>query len=439
MMRIEKPFVSKNILFALFLAVFLVVALPVKQAKAYCTCCSCYCIYTCCNMGSTNQFITDAFNDYRSDFIMDSFYKNQFEKQGLKPMSDNLRNAVARMGLMIGAFLDGYTENAALAKVQKLNADTMKDYHVSDQICRVGTLSRSLAATETKMEVQQTIMSARGLARNSGRKFSSGVSGRGRDNYERMYSFVKYYCDNMDNNKGLSAVCQPLGNVKETRDVEYNRDIDFTKAFEEKETLNIDFTDNTLTRDENTIMNLSNFLYGHTQESSRMSSRAIYELSGSIELYAQNRSFMARRAVAQNSFSKIMAMKSGGSGAAQSYITNFMGQLGMGAADVNKYYGGDYFGTKKAPYDNTTSASYFAQMGVLSKKLYQDPKFYVNLMDTKANVKRISASMEAIDLAQTRDIFESTSRSEMLMAVLLDLEARKQIDENSGSFTDPSQ
>lgn len=78
---------------------------------------------------------------------MNSFYKNQFEKQGLMPMSDTLRQAVSSMGLMIGAFLDGYSENAALARVQKLNADTMKDYHVSEQICRVGTLSRSLAAT----------------------------------------------------------------------------------------------------------------------------------------------------------------------------------------------------------------------------------------------------------------------------------------------------
>lgn len=436
-MKIVSSRLSKTLMLSLLLAAVMV--LPSKQAKAYCTCCYCYCIYTCCDIVSTNQYITDAFNDYRQDFIMDSFYKNQFQDKGLKPMSDSLRQAVSSMGLMIGAFLDGYSENAALARVQKLNADTMKDYHVSEQICRVGTLSRSLAATESKLNAQQTVMSARALARNSGRKNSSASSGRGRDNYERMFSFVDYYCDNMDNNKGLGAICRPLGNAKETRDVEYNRDIDFTKAVEEKATLNIDFTDNVLTRDENTVLNLSNFLYGHTQESSRMSSNSISEFSGSIELYAQNRSFMARRAVAQNSFNKIMAMKSGGSGASQTYINNFLSQLGVDAANAQKYSAGNYLGTKKAPYDDLKNASYYAQMGILSKKLYQDPKFFVNLMDTKANVKRISASMEAIDLAQTRDIYESTSRSEMLMAVLLDLEARKQIDENSGSFSDPSQ
>ena len=64
--------------------------------------------------------------------------------------------------------------------------------------------------------------------------------------------------------------------------------------------------------------------------------------------------------------------------------------------------------------------SYYAQMEVLTKKLYQSPDFYTNLYDKPANIDRISASMEAIKLMQMRDWFHAATRREMLASLLVE-------------------
>jgi len=190
-----------------------------SPAYAYCTCCMCVCPYICCNLGTTYSYIQNAFSQYRSNFIMNSYYKNQFEKQGLMPMADSLRDQIITSAMMIGAFLDGTSTNAALANMQSLNANAMRDYQVSDSICKFGTLSRSLAATEAKASTQQLVMSEIGLARNLGTQFSSAATGRGRDNNSRLYSFVAYYCDTRDNNRGLSSICKALDSIRWFREM----------------------------------------------------------------------------------------------------------------------------------------------------------------------------------------------------------------------------
>ena len=64
--------------------------------------------------------------------------------------------------------------------------------------------------------------------------------------------------------------------------------------------------------------------------------------------------------------------------------------------------------------------SYYAQMEVLTKKIYQSPNFYTNLYDKPANVKRIGASIDAITIMNQRDRFESLLRREMLTSVLVE-------------------
>ena len=64
--------------------------------------------------------------------------------------------------------------------------------------------------------------------------------------------------------------------------------------------------------------------------------------------------------------------------------------------------------------------SYYAQMEVLTKKLYQHPNFYTNLYDKPANVDRIGASLDAIAIMHQRDRYESMLRREMLTALLVE-------------------
>lgn len=379
----------------------------------------------CCDTTSTQQYIEDAFDDYRKDFIMNSYYKNQWENDGFKPQATSFFSKPIWSAATIGAFLDGYNADAAQAELQSLNAETRRDYQVSESICRFGTLSRSLSSSDQKAKANQMQMSEIGIARNLGTDLSVASTGRGLDNQSRLYAFTQFFCDNMDNNDGLAQLCSAAGS---TRDVEFNRDIDFTRTIDDRDTLNIDFTNATLSRDEKDVVFLGNMIYGHRQDTKRLEPGLFKESRGGAERYANIRSVVARRAAAQNTFDVISSMKASGGPQASAYITNFLTHMGMGSGQINKYFKGRYIGSPAGAGDVAAEPSYYAQMDILAKKIYQDPSFYAGLMESNANVKRISASMEAIGLAQDRDIYTSMSRSEMLMALLLEMQARQQAE-----------
>ena len=63
--------------------------------------------------------------------------------------------------------------------------------------------------------------------------------------------------------------------------------------------------------------------------------------------------------------------------------------------------------------------SYYAQLEIMAKKIYQNPDFYANLYDKPANVARKGVALKAIELMLDRAIFESQLRQEMAMSVLL--------------------
>ncbi len=78
--------------------------------------------------------------------------------------------------------------------------------------------------------------------------------------------------------------------------------------------------------------------------------------------------------------------------------------------------------------------SYYAQMEVLTKKIYQSPNFYTNLIDKPVNIDRISVAMEAIKLMNGRDRFESALRREMLTSMLVEEALTKETQKVQGEI-----
>jgi hypothetical protein len=78
--------------------------------------------------------------------------------------------------------------------------------------------------------------------------------------------------------------------------------------------------------------------------------------------------------------------------------------------------------------------SYYAQMEILSKKIFQRPEFYTNLYDKPANVSRKAASLQAIGMMLDRDIFETNLRTEMLISMLLELQVIKEQERFENDF-----
>jgi hypothetical protein len=87
-----------------------------------------------------------------------------------------------------------------------------------------------------------------------------------------------------------------------------------------------------------------------------------------------------------------------------------MTQMGLSAAEATRLLG--------------TNPSYFAQMEVLTKKIYQDPAFFADLYDKPANTQRQRGAMKGISLQQQRDLLDVLHRREMLLSALLELKIK---------------
>jgi len=368
----------------------------------------------CCRVGSVNNIAKKFFSDYRKDFIMDAFYSCPVEKD-FQELNDELRNVLASKAVSTGAFLDASIMNDTLKSLQVASSNTLKNYTPSDQVCRFGTLSRSLAQSETKVDTNRLLLSEIGLAKNLGKVFTISTSGRGSEFESRLMIFAEKFCDLKDNNNGLDKLCP---SATPSKDVYLNRDIDYTRLLGHGVTINADMTDAKNTQDETSLITLSHFLYGHRQPTKRTSITTLTESAGSLGTYTDYRSVVARRAAAQNSYNTLAAINMAGSGGSDVYMRQALAQIGISGVDADIY-----LGAKNA--DPAVKSSYNAQMNLLTKQIFQDPAFYANLMESEANVKRTSASLQGLGLMQARDTYKSMTRSEMLLAILVELESRK--------------
>jgi len=126
------------------------------------------------------------------------------------------------------------------------------------------------------------------------------------------------------------------------------------------------------------------------------------------------RALAAKRSVAQAAFAAQVAMRSSGEESVKPYIENMLKEMGLEAEDIDPML-------KEKP-------SYNMQMELLTKKIYQQPKFYSNLYDKPVNVDRQNVSMQAIGMMQRRDMYRSMLRSEAIAAVLLETKLKVKED-----------
>lgn len=365
-------------------------------------------VYACATCDTYQQALEQEFSTHEN--WMDNQWWSQNVEPALKSSADENRNVTLFETVIYGVFLDVQNLISAQRAMQELSSDSLKNYTVSDTICKFGTLSRSLALSESKAKANQLVMSKRSLNRQLGQAKTSSAEGEAADRAARLKQFQANYCDPQDFGTGMKIMC-----VGTSSDARQNIDINYTRAVDTKNSLDVDFTDATPTNDEKDIVALANNLYAH-KVFSRIDTGAL-DKSGSVDMqstYLDQRAVVAKRGVAENSFNQIVGQKSAGSTGSKTYMLEVLKALGLDNTNAEKYLG--------------TAPSYDAQMEVLTKKLYQDPAFYASLMDSPANVNRQYAALQSFGLMQKRDIFETVSRSEILMSLLLEMEIAKYQD-----------
>lgn len=359
-------------------------------------------------------------------------------------MTHQLTAVAMQQVFAILPYFDAWTQMESQRLIQQLQAQAHKDYHPSEGICEFATIVRSLANSDRNRQFNTSAFSQYMLERQAGQGDVGATEGRKEDRRNRVMQYTSTYCDPEDNNTAMGKLCDGTSSTKERR----NRDLDYNRILLEPETLLVDFLDNATapTEQEQDLFTMTSNLFA-PEVLTRIPKAYLKDppttggdtqgnpLQANV-LEAQ--SLVAKRSVAQNSINAIVGMKAEASmkyaptepdfpsdqKGAEPYLYAFLRDLGMTDADIKEMIG--------------ENPSYYAYMGILTKKIYQNPEFYVNLYDKPANVARKRVALKAIELMQDRDIFQSQLRTEATMSVLLELavqEAQSSVANQEGHFT----
>ena len=414
-----------KISFCCFLTIFAFLALTSPTNAQECTDCTCT---ASCEVGTTTSESlhielrehVELEMDHLREWIVNDWFLIPAQNpplghvgHALMLLTSQLTTVGIQQVQMIGSFFDAKHQLETQRLFQTLVAKTHKDYHPSEGLCAIGTGAKSLAQSQRIADLTQMTLTKRSMDRTLNSRFTVASSGEGSDRYNRMQQFIGVFCNPEDNASGLELLCSAGGNKDQ-----YNMDVDFTNALENKLTLDLNVTTGgagDVTPDEQNIFALHANLIGN-KVSYPVPQYLLGDGRGNMRNlmshHIEQRSLAAKRSVAQNSLSAITAMRASGTGESAPFLKSTIHELGVAEGDVNPYLG--------------DSPSYFAQMEVLTKKLYQNPSFYADLYDKPANVERKGAAMQAIAIMQDRDIYDSLLRSEAVLATLLETLMRKE-------------
>src|SRR5262249_6332564 len=140
---------------------------------------------------------------------------------------------------------------------------------------------------------------------------------------------------------GLAMICNAGGPTSKTK----NNDIDYLRTLLLPRTLDIDFSDNTITGDEQDMLAMSNNLYSHDLFDNIRGD--LLEREAGQLVYQDVRSVVAKRSVAETSFNAIVGMKVLGSGTSSPtgqaktamYLYELLDELGMPKPEIPIWLG----------------------------------------------------------------------------------------------------
>ena len=336
---------------------------------------------------------------YGATVTVDPELINKSWVTGLYKFGNQVNENILSQTATLGGFIDAQNHNAAKLALQQGQARAANVFAPSEQLCRFATLSGGMAASDEKARVNKLNLSRALLQREMSTVNMIGAEGDPAQG--RMETFARTFCDAHDNSRALRNLCE-----KSKDDRRFNRDVDYTRTVEAPSTINLDYTSsNPPSVDQQDIFALAENLFP-IKSVNRIYNDPAFSYEGD-----NFRSLQAIRSVAKNSFVSLLAEKGSGSGGGGTYISSLLQSLGFSKSQADLLVG--------------PNPSYFAQMEAITKRVFQDPNFYMNLIESPENVERQRAAMRAIKLQQQNDFAASVKRREMLLATLLELKLRE--------------
>ncbi len=317
---------------------------------------------------------------------------------------------------IVGTFFDAKHQLETQRLFQQRVAEAHKDYQPSEQLCQVGTFVKELAKTQERTKAAVNILQHASLSRalRTGSVKTIDDKRSGSDQISRLKAYIDKFCDIDDNTGQNNLLC---GTSKEAD--QQNADINYTQTIDLPTVIDLDALNDKVSNEHQNIFAFLDQIFVNEPFSDVDRDKTInHEF---IKPYQEMRSLTAMRSVAQNSFAHIIGEKAPGVEDATNtpFIHSLLNEMGLKNETLRNNYVGE-------------RPSYYGQMEILTKKIFQHHGFVSNLYDKPANVKRMRAAMTAIKLMQDRDINNAMQRREMLISMILELQLRyKQNDLNN--------
>lgn len=414
---------------------------PVAKTCSTCALCSCRPKIEA-NHIEIRSHMTGEFVKHRNWMIDEFFTKHILP--AMAQMTAQLSTVAVQQTQMVGTFFDAKHQLETQRLFQQLMAEAHKDYQPSEGVCEIGTNIRSLAASSRKSDLGQIAFADRVMKRQLRNGDVLSTPSSDADMYARINMFVKNHCNPKDNANGLKFLCAQGGKNK----ARMNKDVDFTRTIESQLTLDVDFSDIGKTEassamqaqmgasvpsgasgqpDAEDVFALTANLFAH-QTLPAIAKGVLATSEGepreAAYKYMDLRSLAAKRSVAQNSIAAIAAERGKGDKEVAPYLKKLVTELGVPENEVEDILG--------------EQPSYFAQMEVLTKDIYQNPVFYTELYDKPANVLRKGAAIRALGVMQNADMYKSQLRNEAVLSVILETMLADEQRRVSGALSDLS-
>lgn len=375
--------------------------------------------------GRTRHMEVVAFN------VMDNYVR------ALMMMTEQLSAVMMNHVYILGSMFDAKQQLERYRTVRTLTAQAHKDYHPSEMMCNIGSFIKSVPVAEQKAAYDKMAMNAALMEVYGNTENRSSAEGYAIDIEARIVQFREVYCDPMDNNNGLQFMCEHdqdqnlndsftgssaprgIGTPQGSAD-RMNKDIDIARTLDFPMTLDMDFSNTSKTSEEEDVLALARNLYWPQA----LESAPFIDAPREYNIYMDARRVFAIQNVAHNSFIQIAAMKSRAPDGIKelsgwNFMKAYMRELGLNNTEIDKFMG--------------EHPSYYAQMEVMTKKMFQHPDFFTNLYDKPVNVERIGISLDAIGVMQQRDMLKSLHRQEMIDSMMVETELAPLINRINGN------
>lgn len=398
---------------ALLFAAVLLTSMPAQKTSAAHCAISCGCVsgahtntrnWITSQHAATQLHIGNEFIAHRMAFWLGYFF-TEHVLAAMMMMTEQLVSAGMNQTLAIGAFMDAKHQSETIRLFQTLMAQAHKDYHPDLEMCVIGTHAKSLASAQRRGEINAHVLMRGGIRRGLNSANVNAGEGRKEDKEGRLEVFKDSFCNENDNNEGLAPLCDGSGPAEFV-----NKDVDYGGLVDTPWTIDADYTDTTGTEWDAALISLYQYLYGHDVFDPIHPDGLENQVNQTSLLDV--RAITAKRSVAQHSFTSIVGQKSAGTPDSEStreYMQILLSEFGMDDPEETLALLGE-------------RPSYYAQMEMLTKQILMREGFYTNLYGKPVNIDRKGAAIQAVNLIQNVDLFESKLRNEALLALLVEME-----------------